>query len=287
MMAPRAGTSRLRPGQKLLTAITAQPTVLLATTFLALTLIAAVAPQALTSEDPQLIVTSDRLLPPGSEHWFGTDHLGRDVLTRVIYGARLSVGATVIAVLIAMLVGTIIGLLAGYLGGVVDDVAMRLMDVLLSVPSLMLSFVVIALLGPGSVNVAIAVGIAGVAMFARIVRSEVLNIKHTAYVEAARGSGLGRVAVLFRHVLPNASGPLAAMIALHFGYCLLSIAALSFLGFGAPLPTPEWGSQISEGRSALVNAWWISTLPGLVLVFTVLATNRISTFINADAKGPL
>ena len=286
MIVPRAGTSRFRHGQWSRNII-AQPAVLFAMAFLGLTLIAAFTPQVLTSGDPRLITTSDRLLPPSSEHWFGTDHLGRDVLTRVIYGARLSIGATLIAVLIAMLVGTIIGLLAGYVGGAVDDVAMRLMDVLLSVPSLMLSFVVIALLGTGSVNVAIAVGIASVATLARIVRSEVLNVKHAAYVEAARGSGLGQIAVLFRHVLPNAFGPIAAMVPLQFGYCLLSIAALSFLGFGAPLPTPEWGSQISEGRSFLVNAWWISTLPGLVLVFTVLATNRIGAFLNADAKGLL
>jgi len=173
-------------------------------------------------------------------------------------------------------IGSLIGLIAGFVRGWADDALMRVVDVLLAIPSLLLSLALITVLGFGTTNVAIAVGIASVAACARIMRSEVLRVRESTFVEAAHANGVRWSGVLLRHVLPNSIGPLIVLVALEFGTAILAISALSFLGYGAPPPTPEWGSLVATGRDFLREAWWLTTLPGLVVAATVLAANRIS-----------
>ncbi|PTT15989.1 peptide ABC transporter permease [Microbacterium sp. HMWF026] len=268
-----AGRSRAARGIR---SVLRQPTLVLAVIVLAVVVLWAVAPTWFTSWDPIEGVARNRLQPPSAEHPFGTDNLGRDLFSRVVHGSATSLVATSVAVLVGLAVGSVFGLLAGFLRGVVDDVIMRFMDVLLAIPSLLLSLALITALGFGTINVAIAVGLASVASFSRVMRAEVLQVATAVYVEAARVSGVRWYTILTRHVLPNASGPVVALAALEFGVMVLAISSLSFLGFGAPPPAPEWGSLVSGGRDYLAIAWWLTTLPGVVIVAVVLSANRIS-----------
>ncbi|MFF2832206.1 ABC transporter permease [Cellulosimicrobium cellulans] len=236
----------------------------------------AVVPQLFTAYDPLTGVPADRLQPPSGAHLFGTDHLGRDVYARVVHGASASLSATVIAVAVGLVAGSLLGLLAGFVRGWVDDVVGRFVDVLLAIPSILLSLAIITALGFGTVKVAIAVGITSVATFARVMRAEVLRTSTSVYVEAARASGVRWYGVLGRHVLPNSTGPVLALVALELGTAVLAISALSFLGYGTPPPAPEWGSLVSGGRDYLATAWWLTTMPGLVIVAVVLSANRIA-----------
>jgi peptide/nickel transport system permease protein len=244
----------------------------------------AAAPTAFASGDPITGVPADRLQPPSAAHWFGTDHLGRDVWTRVVHGAALSLRTTALAVLVGLVVGSVLGLLAGFLRGWVDDVVGRAVDVLLAVPSILLSLAIITALGTGPAKIAVAVGIGAVATFARVMRAEVLRTSASVYVEAARASGTRWWSVLGRHVLPSSSGPVLALVALEFGGAVLAVSALSFLGYGTPPPTPEWGSLISGGRDYLATAWWLTTLPGLVIVAVVLAANRVARALETTGE---
>jgi len=253
-----------------------RPDLLLAVVVLLLVAAWAVAPQAFTGQDPLVGVPADRLQPPSAAHWFGTDHLGRDVYARVVHGSSLTLRTTALAVAVGLVLGSLLGLLAGFLRGWVDDVIGRLVDVLLAIPSILLSLAIITALGFGPVKVAVAVGIGSVATFARVMRAEVLRVSTSVYVEAARASGLRWPAVLGRHVLPNSSGPVLALVALDLGTAVLAVSALSFLGYGTPPPAPEWGALVSGGRDYLATAWWLTTLPGLVIVAVVLAANRVS-----------
>lgn len=219
------------------------------------------------------------LLPPTAEHWFGTDSVGRDLYTRVVYGARQTLLGALIAVLVGIVVGTLLGLLAGTRRGWVDAVIMRLVDVLLSIPALLLSLSVIIILGYGTINAAIAVGVTSVATFARLARSQVLSVAGSDFVEAAYGSGGSATQVLLRHILPNSLTPVLALAALQFGSAILQLSVLGFLGYGAPPPTPEWGLLISDARDYMATAWWLTALPGLVIVAVVLAANHLSRIV--------
>lgn len=255
------------------------PGLALAGAVLALVLAWAVAPGLFSSADPISGVPGDKLQAPTTHYLFGTDHLGRDLFARVVHGTALSLTATVLAVVIGLAAGSAIGLLAGFLGGLVDDVLMRVVDVLLAIPALLLSLALVTALGFGTVQVAVAVGVAAIANFARVMRSEVLRVRRSAFVEAATASGVRWPTVVLRHVLPHAAGPVLSLAALEFGAAVLAVSALSFLGFGAPPPTPEWGSLVSEGRSYLATSWWLTTLPGLVIVAVVLSAHRVSRAI--------
>lgn len=213
---------------------------------------------------------------PSAQHWFGTDLLGRDLYSRVVHGARLSVSAALIAVLVSLVLGSALGMLAGYAGRWVDTVIMRATEVMVAIPGLLLSLAFVSILGFGVTNVAFAVGIAGIPSFVRIARAETLRITSRPYFDAARCAGTGHLVTLVRHVAPNTVGPLLVLAGLELGGAILSVAALSFLGFGAVPPTPEWGSMVSEGRTHLATAWWLTTFPGAVVAATVLATNRLS-----------
>lgn len=236
----------------------------------------AVVPGLFTPHSGTVGIAGNQLRAPDAAHWFGTDEIGRDVLARIIYGAVNSLSGAIVAVTVGFVGGTALGLIAGSTGGKVDTIIMRLVDVLLSVPGLLLQLSIIIILGFGTINVATAVGVTTVAGFARLMRSEVIRVRRADYVEAAFGSGGGFAAVLWRHVLPNSLGTVIAFAALQFGTAILAISTLGFLGYGAPPPTPEWGLLISEGRKYLTSAWWLTTFPGLAVILVVLAANRIS-----------
>jgi peptide/nickel transport system permease protein len=240
--------------------------------------LAAFVPSVFTSTSPLAVGGAIRSAPSW-HHLFGTDEIGRDLFSRVVHGSSLSLRASLIAVAVGMVAGVPLGLVSGYVGGWVDAAIMRLVDVLLSIPALLLSLSVVIALGFGITNVALAVGITFVAASARIMRGEVLKIRQSPYVEAARVGGARRARVLVRHVLPNSVEPVLVLAALEFGEAILYISSLSFLGYGVQPPAPEWGSLVADGRDYLNSAWWLTTMPGLTIVATVLAANRISRAI--------
>ncbi len=215
------------------------------------------------------------LAGPSWSHPFGTDELGRDVLSRVLYGARISPIIGVVPVLIGTSIGTCLGLLAGYLSGAVDSIIMRLIDVLLAFPGLVLAIAVVAILGPGLSNAMIAVGVGNIPIFARVVRGSILVEKERDYVNAARQLGAPTWWILVREVLPNIMGPVIVLGTLGIAASILAAAGLSFIGLGAQQPTPEWGAMLSEGRQYLQGQWWIATFPGIAIATTVLGINLL------------
>ncbi|MFD6095834.1 ABC transporter permease [Nocardiopsis flavescens] len=248
---------------------------------LAAVALAALLPGFAAPESPFAEDVSRRLLPPSAEHLFGTDELGRDLFSRVVHGARTTLATALLALGSALGLSLLIGVLAGYLGGLVDRALMAVVDVLLALPSLLISLLVVFALGAGPVNLAVAVGIASVPTFARVTRAEVLRVGSHSFVEAARGYGLPLRLILFRHVLPHARGPITALSALELATIVLSVSALSFLGYGARPPDPEWGNLIAEGRSHFMTAWWLTALPGAVLVCVVLALHRVGRLLGS------
>src|SRR6478609_2408760 len=254
------------------------PTVVLAFVALAVVLAWVVAPGLFTSHDPATGVPADKFLGPSVTHWFGTDHLGRDEFARVVYGTRSSVGSALVAVVIGVLVGGTIGLLAGFLEGWTDIVLSRVVDVLLAIPSFLLAVVVVSSLGFQTINAAIATGVSAVAVFARVMRSEVIQNRRAVFVEASYLQGGSRWHVLGRHVLPNASRSVLALAVLQFGLSILVIAGLAFLGYGDPPPASDWGLLISSGKDYPLAPWLVYA-PALVTIATVLSVNRISRWL--------
>jgi peptide/nickel transport system permease protein len=253
-----------------------QPGFVLSIIVLTLVLLWAMLPGIFTSYDPVQGLPGQQLKAPSALHLLGTDSLGRDLYARLVYGAVHSLSGALAAVAIGLVVGSALGVFAGSLGGWVDEVIMRFVDVLLSIPALLLSLSIIILLGFGTVNAAVAVGVTSIASFARLVRSEVVSVRRSEYVEAAFGSGGTFLKVLWRHVLPNSLTSVIAFTALQAGSAILQLSTLGFLGYGAPPPTPEWGLLIAEGRNYIATAWWLTAAPGIVVVLVVLSVNRIS-----------
>jgi peptide/nickel transport system permease protein len=276
-----AGQTSVAPAVRLWGAIgRLSPGFVLAWIVIALALLWAVLPGLFTGYSAVDGTAAHKLQPPSASHWLGTDQLGRDLLARIIYGAVNSLSGALAAVAVGLVVGTALGLIAGSGGGRIETAIMRVIDVLLSIPSLLLSLSIIIILGFGGINAAIAVGVTSIASFTRLTRAEVVRVRRTDYVEAAFGSGGTFRAVLWRHVLPNSLTSVIAFAALQFGSAILSISTLGFLGYGAPPPTPEWGLLIAEGRNYISTAWWLTTFPGIVVVLVVLSANRISQSIN-------
>lgn len=234
-----------------------------------------VMPQLFTSYSP-IDEVGEHMSAPNMQHWLGTDELGRDLYARIVYGAVHSLTGALAAVLFGFVVGGLLGLVSGSAGSFIDLVVMRFVDVLLAIPSLLLSLSIITLLGFGSVQVALAVGVTSVAGFARLSRAEVARIKNLEYIEAAYGSGATFIKVLYRHILPNALYTIVGYAALQFGHALLQIATLGFLGYGVQPPTPEWGLLIAEGRNYIATGWWLTVMPGLFVIVLVVAFHRIS-----------
>jgi peptide/nickel transport system permease protein len=249
-----------------------------------LVLIAIFAP-LLAPYDPLKVNASASLAPPGPEHWLGTDALGRDLLSRIMYGARISLQLGLIAVSIAAISGTILGLLGGYYRGGVDTVIVSGVDVLLAFPNILLALIITFALGINLTNLMIAVGIAAIPTYVRVVRSTVLGIKENPYIEAARVSGCTDLRIIALHILPNAFGPIIVLSTLGVAGAILSGSALSFLGLGTKPPTPEWGVMLAEGRGFMLNAWWVTTFPGLAIMITVLSINLLGDGLR-DAFDP-
>jgi peptide/nickel transport system permease protein len=246
---------------------------------------AALAAPLLTAFDPLAAEPRDRLQSPNLSHPFGTDELGRDLWSRVLYGGRLSLRAGFISVGIAVLGGIVAGLVAGYYGGKVDMIIMRLADILMAMPGILLTMVFIFSLGPTLTNAMIAIGLASIPEYARLVRGSVLSARENLYVDAAQVVGAPPWLVMTRHILPNVVAPTLILATIGIGGAILSLAGLSFLGLGAQPPTPEWGVIISDGRARLRNAWWIATFPGLAIAFSVLAINLVGDGLR-DAFDP-
>ncbi|HDU5648718.1 ABC transporter permease [Klebsiella aerogenes] len=261
-----------------------QPGLWLAWSVMTVAVLMAFAPQWFTEFNPLDGIAGAQRLAPQAGHWLGTDQLGRDVWSRIVYGAGHSLSAALAAVAMGLVFGTALGTVAGALGGRVEAVVMRIVDILLAIPSLLLSLTVIILLGFGTLNAAMAVGVAAIASFARLSRAEVVRIRHSDYVEAAYGSGGTFLAVFWRHILPNALSPVLAFATLQFGQAILALSTLSFLGYGTPPPVPEWGLLIAEGRNYLSTAWWLTTFPGIAVIAVVLAANRISQQLNRERR---
>lgn len=260
------------------------PGLWLAVFVMLLAVLAALFPALFTQANPLEGIAGAQRLAPQTGHWLGTDQLGRDLFARIVYGASHSLSAAVMAVAIGLLAGTALGVLAGATGGKTESIVMRAVDVLLAIPPLLLSLSVLILLGFGTLNAALAVGIASIASFARLAWAEVVRIRHSEYIEAAYGSGGRFFSVLWRHILPNALTPVIAYAALQFGQAILALSTLSFLGYGTPPPVPEWGLLIAEGRNYLATAWWLTTFPGVVVVAVVLAANRISQQLSGGRR---
>jgi peptide/nickel transport system permease protein len=258
------------------------PTVALAFLVVAVVVAWSVAPGLFTDHDPVDGVPAQLFQGPSAAHWFGTDHLGRDEFARVVFGTASSVSSALVAVAIGVLVGGLIGLLSGFFGGLVDVALARFVDVLLAIPSFLLAVVVVSSLGFETVNAAIATGISAVAVFARVLRSEVLKARSAVFVEAAALLGGSRWHVLLRHVLPNASRSVLPLAVLQFGLSILVIASLAFLGYGDPPPASDWGLLVSAGKDYPL-APWLVWAPALVTIVTVLSVNRISRWLRTTS----
>lgn len=294
MTAPRSlslGSARLpagRPRSRL--AETARrllrgPTGTLGLLLLFLCLAMALAPDLLAPGDPLAIDPVNRLKPPSWAHPFGTDDFGRDLLRRVIHGARYSLGSAALVVGLAIVVGTVVGAVAGWAGGLLDEGLMRLTDLFLAFPVLVVAMAIVSALGLGLTNTILALAVLWWASYARLVRAQVLTLRGALFVEAARTLGLGSAGILFRHILPNCVSPLLVKATLDIGTAVLVTSGLSFLGLGVQPPTPEWGAMVTSGRQHMLDSWWYPTFPGLAIFLAVMAVNLAGDSLR-DALDP-
>ncbi|AJD44249.1 glutathione ABC transporter permease protein (plasmid) [Rhizobium gallicum bv. gallicum R602sp] len=276
-LASLSSTPRVTPIGRL-TGLRVPLVVILSFLVVALAIAWSLAPGLFTSYDSLNGTPAQKLLGPSAAHWFGTDHLGRDLYARVVYGTASSVASALIAVVIGVVAGGIIGLLAGFFGGWVDTVFARLVDVLLAIPKFLLAVIVVTAIGFDTTNAAIATGVSAVALFARVMRSEVIKTRQATFVESSFLLGGSRWHILWRHMLPNASRSVLPLAVLQFGDSILVIASLAFLGYGDPPPASDWGLLISIGKDYLKWPWLVYT-PALVTIATVLSVNRISRWL--------
>lgn len=241
--------------------------------------------QQIAPFDPLAMRVGGPFEPPSAVHWMGTDNFGRDVFSRVLHGTRISLVVGFVAVLISLTFGTVSGLVAGYYGGWWERVIMRVIDAMLAFPGLLLTLAIVATLGSNLINVMIAVGIAAIPTYTRVVRGVVLSSKSDLYVLAARSLGVPTTTLIRRHILPNILAPLIVLSTVSIGTAIISAASLGYLGMGAQPPTPEWGLILNQGRSYLRQAWWITTFPGLFIMLTVFAINTLGDGLR-DALDP-
>lgn len=247
--------------------------------------VVSLAAPVLATHSPTSTSLANRLRPADSTHWLGTDELGRDLFSRMLYGGRISLNIGIISVLIGTLIGVPIGAVSGYYGGKLDIVTQRFIDIMIAFPGILLAIVVVTVLGVGVQNVMIATGIASVPIYARLVRGSVLSIKEQSYVTAARAAGLRDTTIIFKHVLPNCLAPLIVQSTFQIATSILWAAGLGFLGLGAQAPTPEWGAILSNGRDYIRTAHHLTTYPGLAILLMVLGFNLVGDGLR-DALDP-
>ena len=252
---------------------------------LAVIVLLAILVPLLSPYDPNKVNILAKFQPPSSEHWFGTDEVGRDIFTRILYGARLSLGIGILVIIIAAIIGLVIGTISGYIGGIVDTIIMRLVDMILAFPSLILAMAIAAVLGPNLQNAMIAIAIVKVPLYIRLSRGEALVLKEKLFVKSAETFGLNKGLIIIKHIIPNAVSPVIIQATLDVGDTILLIATLGFLGLGAQPPTPEWGAMISIGWTYLLTYWWYPVFPGLFLFLASGALNLIGDGIR-DVLDP-
>jgi len=249
-----------------------------------LVLVALTAP-VISPYDPLAMDLDNRLAAPSAEHWLGTDELGRDILSRIIHGTGLALKIMVIVILIDLPAGVLLGIVAGYFGGWLDEIVMRIADIFMAFPRLILAMAIGAALGPNLVNTMIAIAITMWPTYARLARGETLSIKERTFIEAERAIGTSRIRILLGHILPLCASTTIIRATLDMGNVIRIAAGMSFLGLGAQAPTPEWGLMVSTGRSFLVNQWWVPTFPGIAILITVFGFNLLGDGIR-DISDP-
>ena len=252
-----------------------QPLAMLGSSILVLMILASILAPFIAPHDPLEVDFGKRLLPPSAKHLFGTDQMGRDVLSRVLFGARISLRIGITVVIIAFPFGSILGAIAGFYGGRLDEIIMRITDVFLCIPGLILAMAIAAALGPSIQNVLLSLAVVWWPWYTRIVRSVILGLKEQDFVAAARAIGVPHRRIIMRHLLPNAIAPAFVNASLDIGFVILNAAGLSFIGLGAQPPSPEWGAMLSTSRDILREAWWAATFPGLAILLTVLSFNLL------------
>ncbi len=260
---------------KLRALIRRQPATIFSLFVVATLLILAVLGSRAAPYDPLAVDLRQKLQAPSAAHPFGTDDMGRDVLSRVIAGTRLSVQTIVVIMVSSVALGLLVGTIAGYFGSYMDEGLMRVTDIFLAFPGLILALAIVAALGPSLLNAMLAISLVWWPWYARMVRGQVLSVKANQYVEAARSIGAGHGRIMMRHVLPNCMMPVIVQASMDMGAVLVTTAGLSFIGLGAQAPTPEWGAMVGIGRRYLLGAWWISTFPGLAIFITVMGLNLL------------
>lgn len=226
-----------------------------------------------------------RLQGPSAAHWLGTDEFGRDIFARLVHGTRVSLQVGIVAVGISIVIGGILGAVAGYYGGKLDNTIMRIMDIFLAVPSILLAIAIVSALGPSIINLMLAISISSVPSYARIVRASVFSIRDQEFIEAAKAIGASNTRIIFRHIIPNSLAPVIVQATLGVASAILSTAGLSFIGLGIQPPAPEWGSMLSGGRQYLRYAWWVTTFPGVAIMITILSLNLLGDGLR-DALDP-
>jgi peptide/nickel transport system permease protein len=252
---------------------------------LVLIFLSAVFAPVLTKYDPIKRNVAARLSPPSAEYWLGTDALGRDIYTRILYGGRISLKIGFASVLLSLFLGVTLGLISGYVGGPLDGIIMRAMDMILAFPGIIFAIWLVAMIGPGVNQVILATALFALPEYARVIRGSVLSFKHEDYVTAGRALGANSAQIISRHILPNVIAPIIIIGSLNLSAAILAGASLSFLGLGAQPPDPEWGAMLSDGRPYLRTAWWLAVFPGLMLTLVVLISNIVGDGLR-DALDP-
>jgi len=270
-----AGTLGVRSTPSLARRFFRQTGVPIAAGVVAIVIVAALLAPILAPYDPIATAPRESLSSPSADHLLGTDQLGRDVLSRIIYGSRVSILVGVVAVGVAIAAGVPLGLISGYFGGLADHAIMRAMDAIIAFPALVLALAIVGAVGPGTFQIMVAIGIASVPLYARLTRGQVLTIREQDYVEAARSLGAGDVRVLWRHILPNSLSPLIVQASLGVAFAILAEAGLSFLGVGVQPPSPTWGGMLSQALPLIERAAYLSIFPGIAIFVTVLAINML------------
>ncbi|MFP4152797.1 MAG: ABC transporter permease [Alkalispirochaeta sp.] len=281
-MVPRIGHSELR---EVMRHLVRNRGAVIGLAIIGIFVLAAIFAPVLTTHDPTDTSLANRLTPAGGEHILGTDELGRDLFSRMLYGARISLGIGIISVAIGIGIGVPIGAISGYYGGTFDIIMQRFIDIMIAFPGILLAIVVVTVLGVGVENVMIATGVASVPIYARLVRGSVLAAKEQSYVAAARAAGIGDFSIIFRHILPNTMAPIIVQSTFQIATSILWAAGLGFLGLGAQAPTPEWGAILSNGREYIRTAHHLTTFPGLAILLMVLGFNLVGDGLR-DALDP-
>jgi peptide/nickel transport system permease protein len=256
------------------------PLAILGLGIICLNVVLAIFAASLSPSDPYNMDLSNRLLAPSSSHAFGTDQLGRDILSRVIWGSRISFEIGAVVVLVSVGIGVALGLVSGYAGGWIDEALMRITDIFLAFPALVLAIFIEGAIGPGLTNAILAISIVSWPTYARLVRGSAMSIKENEFIEAARAAGEGRTRIVFRHIFPNLLSPVTVQSTLDMGGAVLTAAGLSFIGFGVQPPTAEWGAMVSNGRDFIAFAWWMTAFPGLAIFLFVLGFNLLGDWLN-------